>query len=97
MNRAVIYISSCRISWLKLLPRDHQPQVHTVNQWTRVTARTHLTVEHPMGLLQVLQLQRLTTVEVMVLHHTRRAMDTNPEQELASDLGKEGYRYGFVC
>jgi hypothetical protein len=50
-----------------------------------------------MGLLQVLQLQRLTTVEVMVLHHTRRAMDTNPEQELASDLGKEGYRYGFVC
>lgn len=48
-----------------------------------------------MDLLPARQLLRLITVEAMALHHTRQAMDTNPEQELASDLGKEGYVW--VC
>jgi hypothetical protein len=34
----------------------------------------------------------------MAQHHTRQAMDTNPEQELASDLGMEGFVLGLlVC
>jgi len=49
-----------------------------------------------MGLLPARQLQRLTTAEAMALDHTRRAMDTNLEQELASDLGKEGVMF-WVC
>jgi len=49
-----------------------------------------------MGLLPAPQHQRLTMVEAMAPHHTRRAMDTNPEQELASDLGKEGYVLGLL-
>jgi len=91
-----VIISSSRTSWLKLPPRDHRLQLHPLNQWTQVTARIHLTVEHHMDLLLAPQLQLLTTAEAMA--RTHRAMDTNPEQELDSDLGKEGYVMGsLVC
>lgn len=87
-EQCTLILFSCRISWLKLLPKARQRMLHLLNQLTRATALTHLTAGHHTGLLQAVQLQARTTEEAMAPHHTRRAMDTSRKKDLVSDPGE---------